>query len=346
MGGNAIKKVKISRISKCDYQLIKQNIFDLLSNDFQLEFIFDLPEKEDFGDLDILYLNINNKNIVDFIIQHFNPNEIVYNGNVISFDYKLIKDNQSIYFQIDLIKTQNINMAKFYFSYGDIGSILGLIAKRYNLVFGFDGLWINTKLKTIVQYLKNKNIDDIDKSFENINEDYNFGKIILTNNPEQICEYLDFDYQKWKNGFNNNYEIFQWIIKSKYFQKNIFYQTNREHRENIKKRTFYNFFIENNSKLEDNDNNNNINQLNSIEYFKKENELNNLIENFKLNNERKDKFNAHIFKEYGIEDKKLGENICEFKKYILQFNPNFEEWLDTNNKNDIKNIVFNFLKSH
>ncbi len=344
MGGNAIKKVKISRISKCDYELIKQNIFDLLSKDFQLEFLFDLPEKDDFGDLDILYLSIHNKNIVDFIIQHFNPNEIVHNGNVISFDYKLIKDNQSIYFQIDLIKTQNINMAKFYFSYGDVGCLLGLIAKRYNLVLGFDGLWINTKLNTIIQYLKNKNID-IDKCFENINEDYNFGKIILTNNPDEICKYLDFDYQKWNNGFINNYEIFQWIIKSKYYKKNIFYQTNREHRENIK-RTFYNYFIENNSKLDDDNNNdNNINQLNSIEYFQKEKELNNLIENFKLNYERKNKFNAHIFKEFGIEDKKLGDNIIQFKKYILQFNQNFEDWLDKNNKDDIKNIIFEFLNS-
>ncbi len=366
MGGKAIKKVEISRINKNDYILIKKNIYELLSKDFELDFLFDLPEKEDFGDLDILYLTIHNKNIKDYIIKYFNPNEIVSNGNVISFDYKLNKNNQYIYFQIDLIKTNKLDITKFYFSYGDVGSIIGLIAKKYNLVFGFDGLWINTKLSTIKEYLiKNNNNLDIIENIDSINEENNFGKIVLTNSPEKICEYLDFDYQKWKKGFINNKDIIEWIIKSKYCKKNIFYQTNREHRENIK-RSFYKLFMDHVSELDECQINNDVlklnnNQLEAIKYFNKEDELNNLIEKFKLNNERKDKFNAYIFKELGVEDKKLGENIIKFKKYIIEkyylYNIentmknenennnliNFEEWIDKNKKEDIKDSIYEFL---
>ncbi len=341
MGGKAIKKVQISRINKNDYELIKKNIFDILSKDFQLEFIYDLPEKEDFGDLDILYQHKNNKNIKDYIIQNFNPNEIVSNGNVISFDFKL---NDSIYFQIDLIKTSNLEIAKFYFSYGDVGGILGRLCNYYDLVFGFDGLWLNLNVNTINEYLKKKNLDSI----KNINGDYNFGKIILTINPNEICEYIDLDYEKWKNGFTKNENIIQWFIESKYFKKEIFCVLNRDHRERFEQRKFYKEFINYIIKEDEIGNSSkkikiNI-QLHAIEYFKKDKELNNLIQNFYLNNERKDKFNGYIFKEFGIEDKKLGENIKNFKYFIQsKFNISFDEWIDQNNKNDIKNIIGEYL---
>ncbi len=364
MGGKAIKKVQISRIQKDDYEFIKKNIYELLSKDFQIDFLFELPEKNDFGDLDILYISQSDKSIKDYIIQYFNPNEIVSNGNVISFDYKLKDDillthlyeqntkKDDIYFQIDLIKTSNLEMAKFYFSYGDIGSILGRIANYYNLVFGFDGLWLNLNVETVDKYLKNKKLSEewinnmLKMKDKNNNE--NLGKIILTNKPNEICNYFDIDYEIWKKGFNKNEDIYKWIIKSKYFKKDIFYTLNRAHRERNEKRNFYNNFIKyilgeeeiKNGEFKININN----QLNAIQYFRKEDELINLIENQKLKLERKDKFNAYIFKDLGIEDKELGKNIENFKNYInKKYNTTFEEWLDKNDKNDIINYIKDYL---
>ncbi len=353
MGGKAIKKVQISRIQKDDYEFIKKNIYELLSKDFQIDFLFELPEKNDFGDLDILYLSHINKNIKDYIIQYFNPNEIVSNGNVISFDYKL---NDNLYFQIDLIKISNLEISKFYFSYGDVGSILGRIANYYNLVFGFDGLWLNLNIDTIHEYLTTSSKDTLKIKnerlekylIENKNNYENLGKIILSEDPNEICIYLDLDYENWKKGFYKNEDIFKWIIKSKYFKKDIFYTLNRDHRIRNEKRSFYKDFIKyilgdeeiENAKLKISINN----QLNAIKYFKKEDELIKLIENQKIKLERKDKFNAYIFKDFGIEDKELGKNIENFKNYIKnKYNTSFEDWIDKNSKTEIVNLIKDYL---
>jgi hypothetical protein len=40
----------------------------------------------------------------------------------------------------------------------------------------------------------------------------------LTNNPEEICQYLGLDWLKWINGFSSKQEIFECITNSPSFK--------------------------------------------------------------------------------------------------------------------------------
>jgi hypothetical protein len=232
-----------------------------LSKYINIDFIYDVPGKNDFGDIDVLYISDDKINIKDLLIKLYDPVEIVVNGDVISFAYNykyimnLCKDKELFsvnnakentdfrndnlindYYQIDLIKCKNLNnmiSSKFYFSYGDLGGILGTILKYYGITFGSVGLWCNIKKETIKEY---SHIDC---------ESFDFDKIILTEDPREICKYLNLDYESWCNGFDNKESIFKWIIDCKFFNKDIYLSIKLNHRDSHRyDRPFYNEFLD------------------------------------------------------------------------------------------------------
>src|SRR5574343_224771 len=91
--------------------------------------------KESFGDADFLVNSTGiDFNVKEKLVELFNPTEIIANGNVITFDYKQL--------QVDVILTpeENWEIAYQYFSYNDIGNLIGRYAHRFGLKYGFDGL--------------------------------------------------------------------------------------------------------------------------------------------------------------------------------------------------------------
>ena len=125
MGGNALNKVIVSRINLEQYQKVKLDLKEKFNQYLELEFTIDVPGKIDFGDVDMLYMvngtidnnhNIDTKNfdIVQLINKIYNPVEIVLNGQVCSFSYYL--DTIDKYFQVDLIRVEDLSMSGFYFS--------------------------------------------------------------------------------------------------------------------------------------------------------------------------------------------------------------------------------------
>lgn len=150
MGGNALKTVKTSRIDQQSYFQLKLHIMEQLRKDgFVLTDIIEVPNKESYGDLDLLYFHPDNQDIKIKVIELFSPQEIVSNGDVLSFDFKT-ETNE--YFQIDLIKCNSINQinfARFYFSYGDLGSILGRFCNYHGVKIGHRGFWIDVYENTM-----------------------------------------------------------------------------------------------------------------------------------------------------------------------------------------------------
>ena len=209
MGGKALKNVKCIRIDRRSYETIKNDVISKLNKYFNVESLIELPEKESFGDIDLLYED-NNKNVLEIVKKEFNPKDIKINGPCISFSYYVINDD---YFQIDLINVDNLEIAKFYMSYGDLGSILGLIVKKNNLTFGHIGLSVL----------------------------YEDEKIILIDDPIKICNFLNLDYNKYKNRFSSKEEIFKWILDCKYFKKEYF-DVNKFNGDNRKRYLIRPFF--------------------------------------------------------------------------------------------------------
>lgn len=384
MGGHALKKVIASRISLAQYNWVKDKLAKKLNNLNSLlifEFLIDVPGKTDFGDIDILYQVVKEFNIVELIKEIFNPIEIVSNGDVCSFAFEINNDLDNdlkvpIYFQVDLIKCVNIDASLFYFSYGDLGGILGRIACAIGLKFGNAGLWISPNSCTINKFINSepnaKLINDLvfnlstqlnlnnqkeknklETEFKSIIESH-YPNIILSEDPKSICEYLGLDWDIWNDGFSSKQEIFEWIIKSRYFNLDHFRSLDYAHRQREKKRPMYQefikfifkdepeFVIEKTSKIKYSGLNL---QLDALEYFNKSNEMEIMIRNECICFIRKKKFNGNKFIKLGIIDKQIPIYIKEFKK-TLGFDNNllkFNEWLDSMSSNDIDIIINKFV---
>ncbi len=320
MGGNAIKKVFVSRINVCEYKQVKQVIIDTFSSIIQIDFAYDKPGKESYGDLDVLYIHPGtNLNLKEEIIKLFNPVEIVTNGLVISWAYKYSEDK---YFQIDMVKCINIPMCKFYYSYGDLGNIVGRMTKFYGLKFGHEGLSVN---------------------FPNLEP------IMLTSEPKLICEYLDLDYNHWVQGFELEEEIFKWIANTdKLFSPNIFLsqeESNYEHRHKTQTRPMYGNWIK---WLEEQNFDRNIPRqdlsMDALEYFNKIGIYNELIKLREKREMLKRKFNGSKLIKLGINEKIIGQSIIKFKSWIENSQKiNFDQWVEVTDEQKIDENILKYF---
>jgi hypothetical protein len=375
MGGNALKKVKSSRLNISNYNLVKKEILKKFSPYIDILYLYDVPGKIDFGDIDVLYKHHNDSfNLHNFIIETYQTPDIVSNGSVISFalpfdhveENKLQSDvllcnkilSDKIYFQVDFIKSKNLKMSHFYFSFGDLGNIIGRITKFHGLRFGDNGLFLNINSDTVKEYYESNNllnINDRPLDLDNNPIPYlslaNSDEIILTQNPEEICSYIGLDYSKWNSEYFTSLDkIFEWITKTPLFVKKIFTHLNCPHRHKILTRPMYNKFVEyigcDNIQslpnapliLESNK------QLDALVYFNKIKDLDDVINYHKTIKIRSDKFNANKIKVLnpGIDGKNLGNYIIQFKKYIdNNFNKqnSFNDWLDKTSREEVENIL-------
>jgi len=131
MGGNALK-VYTERKTTEEFNVIANKIIPIFKKELRtdIHIVECYHKKETHGDMDILIkidhdLHNRNINLVNFIKEHFNPNEIFNNNGVISFDFDQ--------FQIDLIPVRESHWetSKCYFGYDPTGNLMGKIAKSF-----------------------------------------------------------------------------------------------------------------------------------------------------------------------------------------------------------------------
>jgi len=159
-------------------------------------------------------------NISKLIEELFHPTEIVRNGDVYSFDIEQ--------FQVDfiLVPEEEFDNAIVYFSYSDLGGLIGNISHKIGLKYGIQGLWMNVHTK------------EFDPTTTST-------KLLLSTNVQDIFAFLGYDYQRYMKGFENDKDFFQWIIEGKYFRRYYFDddQLNHAHRQRTAKRPIYIKFI-------------------------------------------------------------------------------------------------------
>lgn len=330
MGGNALKTVKTERISPEKYIEIKQYIkTELEKLDYVVSEIKEVPGKTSYGDLDLLY-HKSNSNIVADIKILFKPHEIVKNGEVVSFDYNN--------FQIDLIfcsSIEQMNFARFYFSYGDLGSILGRFCNYHGLKIGHRGFWLNVYENTLYP----------EKEF---NPTRNWAEILLTQDPRKACDFLGLDYDRYLLKFESSKEIFDWIMTSKYFVGEIFRNLNHDHMERAKKRAMYIEFLEyiglsidqlnGEPKIEKN-----IQHL-ALEYFDKIGELNQIRADLEYKQVIKSKFSGKTLIELGVDHKNIKKMLNLVQGYIEQrYQKSLETWIYETDVEEIREIVKSIL---
>lgn len=308
MSGNALN-IETNRIDKNVYQDLEKEVINKLYNFFpKVENIQYYHNKESFGDMDLLIpkRGIKSEDIRTFIYDEFNANEIFKNDCSYTFDHKN--------FQIDIrfVPEDDLEVAKFYFSYNDLNLLVGIIANKLDLKFGFDGL------KFFYRSYYNKKIP-----------------IFLSKNPRKIYEFLDYDYDRYISGFNNLEEIYNFVVTSNYFDYRYYdlNNLNNKNRTRNAKRDnfngFVNFLLDNNIKQERKFNKPTLEQIDN--YFLESNvkeKYEKLKYNDFLEEEISKKFNGYLLMNWlEIEGKELGNFIGKFK-----------------NSFDSKEELFNFVK--
>lgn len=325
MGGNALKNTNIVRISLLTLNKIKEKIKEKISDYLEIDFMIENPEKKDFGDLDVIYkIKPGSKIVVRELIETiFCPVEIFVSGDIISFAYP--SELEGEYVQIDFIKCKNLKMSKFYFSFGDLGNILGYITNYYNIKFGHFGLFVKIS--------KEMCEDETDLQSSNFIDQF-----YLTDEPEKICEFFQLDYSSWSK-LSTEHEIFSWVCSSPYFSKQIYKEVNNKTKRNIYRRPMYIRFVEWLNNLDDNyiEIEKYDRRMEAIKYFDLEWKLKDIFTLNKIIQERKNKFNGNKIIELKIlqSNKELGKFITKFKSYITDTNGNFEEWLDGSSSEEV-----------
>lgn len=221
MGGNAFKNHDQRRVSKEEYSAHQSRIIPILDQafpEFKGRFLVPLSyrDKPDYGDLDIL---------TDFpvgerreeIFNLLDPEAFVNNGNGMSL---LIEG-----FQVDFskVKPWELNSSFIYFSWNDLGNLMGKIYHKFGLKYGHRGLTMPLREGT-----------------------HQFSEIeISQDHANNIFPFLDLDFNRFQEGFDTLEDVYQFVVSSKYFNPDIFKYENLNHTNRCrdKKRPTYSGFL-------------------------------------------------------------------------------------------------------
>lgn len=219
MGGNALKQCKTRRYAADEYFPFEKAVLNQLRADFpdrRIEAIPAYRSKPSFGDMDVLFQSDNfNVQLVDYLTRTFASKQVVQNSNVYSFEHQE--------FQVDLILTpeKHFQTSLNYFSYNDLGNLLGRISHSMGLKLGHDGL-----------------------SYSWRDGDYMFATLELERDWRVILPVLGYSYDRWNKGFDSLKDIFEFAVSSPFFNKDIYLLHNRNHTSRVrdaKRKTYMEF---------------------------------------------------------------------------------------------------------
>lgn len=186
--------------------------------------------KDSFGDLDIVASkNSKSNEAIQAVFEALSATHISRNSDVISYRVP-VEDNtkwfgSTSFFQVDLIfiDEEDLEFAKNYFAFNDLGNLIGRIAHAMGFKFGHEGLWYVVRKGTHV--------------LENIKVSSNFGASLT---------FLGFDAERYLEGFETAEDIYRYVADSAFFNPDIFLLHNRNHaaRTRDSKRKTYTGFLE------------------------------------------------------------------------------------------------------
>ena len=220
MGGRALlsKGVATERKDTQTFNEIAEELRGRIGEDLLLEtaIVKCFHTKEDHGDLDLL-VKVKHKDFdfLGYINAEFRPHATYVNANVISFDYRN--------FQIDFIKINPVSWetAQTYYSYDPLGNIMGKSYHKFNLSYGWNGL-----------YYKFRNTHG------------SAADIFITADARKIFEFGGYDYDRYLQGFECLEEIYDFCIAGKYFNIETFKMENLtqiDRKRNRKRKSYHEF---------------------------------------------------------------------------------------------------------
>lgn len=336
MGGNALKEYGAKRLDRVEYDAIASKLSRVLNRflehfgvEGEAKVIRAYRNKPSFGDIDVvvpreLHRKVSDKDLSMLLAYNFRADvpSIPFkpNGPVTSFGLPLESGGV---FQADLIYTpeDHFDFAVEYYSWNDLGNLIGRIAHKLGLRFGHDGLTMPLR--------------DGDNLFDTI---------ILTRDFQSAIEFLGYSYHQYLYGFDTMEDIFRFTVDTDWFNSAIYDLDNRNHTARVrdKKRPTYTAFLAWLKEHPEVDKQFDFPKDKSVwhetiwTYFPK------AKDHFDSANERlrytkfiKSKFNGDLIRGIiGLEGKELGGFIRQFKE-LFERPADFERWIIKTEQIDI-----------
>ena len=324
MGGQAIQNSQ--RLPAADYRVLEADLLLKISEIYPQSWpVAYYRSKADFGDMDIIVAKPKlSKSEFEAFLKEIKSQEVVYNRDNISFEYQQ--------FQIDLIfvEPEQVTSALFYYSFNDLNNLVGRIAHKLGLKFGWDGLYYQIRTES----------------------GHRAQNILLSRDPAQIYAFLGYDYARWQAGFENLNEIFEFVVSSPYFHAEIYSEENINHinRTRNRKRKTYAAFLDYLAQETDLTHYS-FESDKSIYLIRIHNafldvdflgQLKGYAAQIRLFEQRQNKFNGHLVHGWtGLQGAELGKCIQRFKQSV----PDFDAWLDSQNQSELQRYFIAWFQS-
>ena len=238
MGGKALKTVQTNRLSKSELSSLQSRLLPIISLHFHKYAVPPyLPTKQSFGDLDILVAGPKSSLAIASIISHFRSKESVTHGAVTSFEV----DG----FQVDLISVpeREYEVALGCLSWGDLGAMIGLVAKNLGVKYGSRGLSVAVTMEDVNEVLDGRSEAFDPQSLSSNHDSTTLSNIQLSLSHDDILSHLGFDPSTHSKGFSTQQDLFTYLTTSFYFLPNLFVpsstQTTSQFRRRIQDRPIW-----------------------------------------------------------------------------------------------------------
>jgi hypothetical protein len=222
MGGRALKPlgIDVRRYTTEELEPIRDDIYNLLLES-GVKHVWSpqsVRSKKDHGDLDIFY--VADSSVVRLLDLDEYPKRYVKNGNMIHTAWGENKDLQVDFIKIDPEIWETTVM---YYDNGDLGNMIGKMCYNLGFSYGNRGLFY-------IYY----------------DEDGGKEKILISNNPEKICEYLHIDLKQIRAGFDTDEDLYRFIFENPLCNPESFKLGNLTGRDRVRnrKRLHYRAFLE------------------------------------------------------------------------------------------------------
>jgi hypothetical protein len=218
MGGKLFNLGRISRDRYLETETVVREYLDRKVGAAAYRIPRYYAAKPDFGDMDVI-IQFSNQATWQTLRQEFvtdlGVTQTKSAGSVFSTVYQGLQVDYFTALPEFLESTYN------YLSFNDLSNLLGKIFRRFNLKYGEEGL----------AYVFRR-------------QDGNYKKdLTISTNFAEICRFLELDYAQWQQGFDELFDVFNWVIASPYFSVNPYVNQSTSLERRAKERTTIQKFL-------------------------------------------------------------------------------------------------------